>query len=68
MAVTGTPFMPSVPEPEDPDTPVLHADTTDPVEETQCPECRGRCFDKHDEPCLVCLGEGVIDWEEPPAK
>lgn len=27
---------------------------------TVCPECRGRCEDKHGLPCGLCHGEGEI--------
>lgn len=53
---------------DDNGTPYLRADATDEVTETRCPECRGRCYDKNDDPCEMCMGEGVIDLEEPPSR
>jgi hypothetical protein len=30
------------------------------MEERVCPECRGRCYDKYDNPCGTCYAEGII--------
>ena len=32
----------------------------DDEQETPCPECKGRCYDRNDDPCRGCHGEGVI--------
>lgn len=33
----------------------------DPEPETECPDCKGRCYDGHGLPCKGCHGEGVVD-------
>lgn len=27
----------------------------------RCPDCRGKCVDKHGFDCVRCAGEGVVD-------
>lgn len=33
----------------------------DGLEARTCPECRGQCYDRYDNPCDACFGEGVLD-------
>ena len=31
------------------------------VEDDTCPDCKGKCQDKHGFDCVRCAGEGVVD-------
>jgi hypothetical protein len=32
-----------------------------PERDPTCPDCKGRCQDKHGFDCVRCAGEGVVD-------
>lgn len=34
---------------------------TGPERDTKCPDCKGKCVDRHGFDCVRCMGEGHVD-------